>query len=77
MVSLNNLSQQERQRFYNQYGMWPEEASLGRPQIAPEREFPLILPRDVTFDPTDVQALGQKEEDEYRTFIAKITRRKK
>ena len=33
--------------------------------------LPLTLSRDVSFEPTDVQALGQTEADEFRTFAAK------
>jgi len=33
--------------------------------------LPLTLSRDVSFEPTDIQARGQSEADEFRTFAAK------
>ena len=47
------------------------EEGLNTPVEGLVPSVPLVLPRNVEFDETDVQAMGQQEADEFRTFAAK------
>ena len=73
MATAYNWTPEQKQRFYDMYGFFPEQfrGNAGALEGAPEETLPLTLPRSVEFDSTNVQALGQAEADEFRTFAAK------
>jgi hypothetical protein len=54
--------------------LYQRTTGAGRDKQMPDPKWPglpLTLDRDISFDSTDVQALGQAEADEFRTFAVK------
>ena len=68
-----NWTPEQKQRFFEQYGFWPEQFRGDASTLpdTPEQKFPLEMPREAqTFDSFDVQGYGQRQEDEKRAMLS-------
>lgn len=73
MTTPYNWTDDEKQRFYEQYGFWPEQANFDASTLpgAPQPEFPLLPSRQpVGYENFDVTQHGQQEADKQRLFMA-------
>ena len=67
-------TEEDREKFRKIWKFGPEQTSFDANTLegAPERRFPLEIPREAqTYSPFDVQAYGQRQEDEQRALLSK------
>ena len=66
-------TEEDREKFSKIWPFTPEQSTFNANTLegAPERRFPLEIPREKqTYSPFDVQAYGQRQEDEKRAMLS-------